>query len=436
MHGITKMISSLLQVANHDFCPNLNQYVYWMKKPIGWVVTALFFSILIGLFVGHQGYVLAFAFFTLLVLGLVWPWLSMKGLQCSLVLPSAQMRENESTEIIFKVRNYWPLPVFGLIVEGDFLQDIDVNAEPIAFSLKRIRAFSETDFRVSITPRRRGLLPCGEVKISNGFPFGLADVSKPVPKAPQTLVWPQSHKLHGVPPSDNTRFNLAGACSDRSGNDGETIGVREYREGDRMRNIHWAQTVRGQRLMVRERQTPSVTTTTVLIDLTANHHAGEGVNNSFEWAIRIAASICEKLHHTQSSVRIVCKGLPQDSQQVASNQQGIDGIMDFLARIPSLQTLREQAKVHGLIRQKENWSSLGHTFLVCTSLSNIGNQLGPGIEPVLIDIVGFESVPEQQSAEDFPTAPQQTSDFNITTPQLALNQLAFAWERSYGSAAS
>ena len=430
---IKQFLTSILNAANHDFCPDLNRYVYWLKAPIGWVVTAMLFSILIGVFVGQQGYVLAVAFFALLVLGLVWPWLSMKGIQCSLVLPNAQMKENESTEIIFKVRNYWPLPVFGLIVEGDFLQDIDANEEPIAFSLKRIGAFSETDFPISVTPRRRGLLPCGEVKVKNGFPFGLADVSKAVPETSKTLVWPARHSLEGNPPSDDTRFNLIGALSDRSGNDGETIGVRSYREGDRMRNIHWAQTIRAQRLMVRERQTPSATIATVLLDLTADHHTGEGINNSFEWAIRIAASICEKLHRAQSSVRLICRGLPEGSQQAVNNHQGIDDIMDFLSRLPTLQMLRELSQIEGAKMGNENWSGAGQTFFVCTSLSNFSIQLGSDVEPVMIDLAGFEAA-QGEPAIHLPGNSRHTRDFEITTPQLAPSQLAFAWNRSYGSA--
>ena len=149
-----------------------NRYVYWLKKPIGWVVTAILFSILIGLFVGPQGYILASAFFGLLILGLVWPWLSMKGIRCRLTIANGPMKENEEGEIVLRVRNYWPVPVFGLIFEGDFLQSFSADEEPIAFSLKRAPAFSQTDFPVSITPHRRGVLPSGESGFKTAFHSG------------------------------------------------------------------------------------------------------------------------------------------------------------------------------------------------------------------------------------------------------------------------
>ena len=434
MKKLIQFFSSLSQAANHDFCPNANKYVYWMKRPIGWVVAALFFSILIGLFVGPQGYILAFAFLALLVLGLVWPWLSMKGIQCSLVMPQAQMKENETTEITFRIRNFWPVPVFGMIVEGDFLQDIDAHEEPIAFSLKKIRALSETDFPLLVTPRRRGLLPCGEVRIRNGFPFGITEVSKPVPEISKTLVWPECHSLEGSPPADSSLFNLFGALSDRSGNDGETIGVRSYREGDRMRNIHWAQTVRAQRLMVRERQTPSASMATVLLDLTPEHHAGTGINDSFEWAIRIAASICLKLHQAQSSVRLICAGLPAGEPQSVSNHHGVDGIMDYLANLPTL-AMQNESKIEKYRGRREYWSNAGHTFYVCTTLSSADGFADTDVEPIMIDVDGFTGE-AGSNADSLAKQDPDKPNFKVTTPALAPNQLAAAWKRSFSSASS
>jgi uncharacterized protein (DUF58 family) len=117
---LKKFAFRILDAANHDFCPSVNQYVYWIKQPIGWVVGAVVFSILIGVFVGPQGYVMAAAFTTLLVLGLVWPWLSMKAVRCSLSVPEDQLWEGQQFEVLFKVQNYWPMPVFGMMVKGNF----------------------------------------------------------------------------------------------------------------------------------------------------------------------------------------------------------------------------------------------------------------------------------------------------------------------------
>ncbi|QEG23949.1 DUF58 domain-containing protein [Mariniblastus fucicola] len=433
-HYLERLSVSVLQSANHDFCPNLNRYVYWLKQPFGWCIVAILFSLLVGLSVGPQGYVLASVFLALLVLGTAWPWLSMKGIHCSLALPSGAMKENEPGQFVLGVRNNWPIPVFGVTVEGDFLQGFDPDDDPIAFSLKRIPAFSKTEFPVAITPRRRGVLPAGEVRICNGFPFGLAAVSKPVAEIATTLVWPECETLQGSPPADGSLFNIAGALADRAGNDGESIGIRCYREGDRLRNIHWAQTSRSQKLMVRERQTPSSAISTVLLDLCPDHHSGRGVDSSFEWSIRIAASICFQLHRTNASFRVVCLGLPRNVPHTKGNARGIEPVMRFLASLPTLKMQRESSDL--IPKNRPNPSLSNQTFFVCTSDSPVMNSAGARIEQIVIELNGFaDSHSELRNGKENRPEKHRHGGFLVTAPRLAASQLEVAWRRSFGHAA-
>lgn len=333
---ITRLTQWMTRVANYDFCPSWNWLFHWLKEPIGWVVTAIVFSLMVGVFIGPQGYVLAFAFTTLLILGMAWPWISMQGIRCRLVLPDRRTSENQKLEIVFRVKNYWPLPVFGMMVKGDFLQDLDDGDEPVAFALKHVAAWSESEFRIPFIPRRRGRLPTGDVVTTNGFPFGLVHISKPVTHSATAIVWPTCEQLGAFPVTDSVRFSLHGALQDQSGNEGDSIGVRSYRNGDRMRNIHWAQTVRTQRLMVRERQKISSADATIVLDLSPSVHTGRGSQSSYEWAIRIAASICSHLHESQSLVRVICIGLQNPANRMMDNRLGLRAIMDFLADLPPL----------------------------------------------------------------------------------------------------
>ena len=333
LQQVQSFLRWMYHVANHDFCPSCNWLIGWLKQPLGWVISAIAFALLVGLLVGPQGYVLAFAFFALLVLGLSWPWLSMKGIDCQIVMPDCRVEENEELVFVLRVKNFWPLPLFGMMIKGDFLQDRIEGEEPIALALKRIDAWSESEFKIPITPRRRGQLPSGEVTVASGFPFGLIDISKTVDATERSLVWPSCVPLNGFPVSTSTKLCLQGALSDRGGNDGDSIGVRDYRHGDRLRNIHWAQSARAQELKVRERQSISSTESTVVLDLSPHDHHGHGIDSSFEWAIRIAASICSHLHEAQSPVRVVCLGLLGHDHQ--DNSNGLRPIMDFLANLPT-----------------------------------------------------------------------------------------------------
>ena len=420
-----QLIERALRAANHDFCPQLNQYVYWLKKPIGWVVGALFFSILIGMFVGPQGYVLSFAFLSLLVLGLLWPWLSMRGIRCSVDIQRGAMREHEVANVVLKVSNFWPIPVFGLIVEGDFLQGIDAEEEPVAFALKRVSALSVNEFLIEVIPQRRGLLPCGDVVIKNGFPFGLTDVSKSITNVKPSLVWPAVETLEENPLRDGNRFDVFGAMSDRSGNDGETIGVRSWQRGDGLRNIHWAQTARSTQLMVRERQTPSTTSTNVVLDLFPKHHVGRGVHDSYETAIRVAASICNQLHQMRCRVQVVILGLPFDQPHCVGNQKGIDSLMDFLASLPTLIAQQEIVDRSELRQVSESWVHAEQVFFVGTSLSTVDTLGDRGIQPILIDVQGFIADSESWAADGVAAG----NDAMLTSPETAAEQLKAIWGR-------
>ena len=126
LQTLHKTFASIAAALNHDFCPSANSYVYWLKQPVGWVVCGVFASILVGLFIGPQGYVLAGAFLTLLVLGVSWPWLCMRGLSCEVSFDDSRSTEGEPTIVTLDIVNRFPIPAFGLMIQGQFLQDLSL----------------------------------------------------------------------------------------------------------------------------------------------------------------------------------------------------------------------------------------------------------------------------------------------------------------------
>ena len=327
--------ASFGKAINHDFCPNLNQYVYWIKKPVGWVISCALVSAMIGFFVGPQGFILMWTFCALLGLGCIWPWLGVKGVSARLHFDRSRSKEGESTTAILKVRNRWPIPVFGLSIEGAFLQDADFDEEKVEVGLRRLAPLSDSEFRWETVPQQRGILPNSEPEIVTGFPFGLYRAARKVKLEKQTVVWPKSTHLAGNLFGNGSRFDVRGSLTDRSGMDGDVIGVRDFRRGDLLRDIHWAQTARCNQLVVRERQSSCQSPALVLVDLTPESHAGIGSQSSYEWAIRIAASVCQQLHDLQTYFEMHCIGVNSESRFPRSNR-GIGEVFDYLARLPRL----------------------------------------------------------------------------------------------------
>ncbi len=427
------LTTTLLNGMNYDFCPQFNRYVYWLKQPIGWVITGAFFSMLFGLLIGPNGFVLMWSFVALLVMGVAWPWLSMKGISCHLRFEERRGRENEPIKVILKITNRMPLPAFGLMVSGQFLQDVLSDDDRIAVALKRVPAWSVSEFDWIIQPRRRGKLPTENPIVSTGFPFGLYSIEKPVEFAGETIVWPSCSELRGVPDLDGSQFNVDGSANQKAGADGETIGVREYRHGDSIRNIHWNQTATCNRLIVREKQSLTQTPIRIVVDLTPNHHFGDGSQSTFEWAIRTAASVCRQLHQHQATIELVCLGLPDEEKDRINNRSGLQPVLDFLALLPQFLPSSRTTMTRQSVQCP---TSPGHFTILIRTKSFLDSPESRLIKHICIDPAGFCRDEPARSCED--GVPRTTTDdavpaTAITAPESASEQLIQLWHGSFNA---
>jgi len=370
-----KTFASIAAALNHDFCPSANSYVYWLKQPVGWVVCGVFASILVGLFIGPQGYVLAGAFLTLLVLGVSWPWLCMRGLSCEVSFDDSRSIEGEPTIVTLDIVNRFPIPAFGLMIQGQFLQDLNHEDDVIVVGLKRAAGCSISNFQWPLTPKRRGKLPVESPQLVTGFPFGLYQISKPIKVVGSTIVWPNCEDAQTIAETVGKQFAIDASSSRQAGNEGDTIGVRNYRFGDSVRNIHWSHTARHNRLIIRERQSSTQTPIRVVLDLTRAHHVGTGSQSTYENAIRLAASVCSDLHRHQSQIDLVCVGLNENTPSKSNNHRGVKPLMDFLALLPQLDNEWAFGKTaeYGSIESRKSFTFLIHTdqFVPETNASTV-----------------------------------------------------------------
>ena len=196
---VLRFVEKVLSGLNHDFCPGLNRYVYWIKRPTGWVLGGIAASLLVGIFIGPQGYILMWSLLSVLLLGVVWPWLSLKGIGCQILFEESRSEENKTTRITLEVTNRWPVPGFGLMVSGQFLQNLVQDDDLIAVALRKVPAWSVSRFEWLIEPKRRGILPVEPPVLSTGFPFDIVVVSKPIEVIGSMIVWPSCSTLDGVP---------------------------------------------------------------------------------------------------------------------------------------------------------------------------------------------------------------------------------------------
>jgi uncharacterized protein (DUF58 family) len=151
----------------------------------------------------------------------------------------------------------------------------------------------------------RGRFMIGPMAVRVSDPFGLVELGRAFQTTAELTVTPRTVPLPVIPLSgawtgsgDNRpRAFAAGSAED--------VTVREYRQGDDLRRVHWRSTARTGELMVRREEQPWQSRATLFIDNRLRAHRGQGVASSLEVAVSIAASIAVHLSQRGFMVRLV-----------------------------------------------------------------------------------------------------------------------------------
>ncbi|ASU80932.1 DUF58 domain-containing protein [Actinopolyspora erythraea] len=168
-----------------------------------------------------------------------------------------------------------------------------------------------------VRPELRGIHHIGPLRCRAADPFGLSSFDRELLPTTRFTVLPRVFELSGLPNGFGPGTGETGSGSARAGEGADDSTVREYRQGDDIRRVHWKTTARRDELMVRTEERPERGGTTVLLDQRATAHRGTGKHSSLEWAVSAAASICSHLHRNGRRPRLVGAGgtpVPEDGR--------------------------------------------------------------------------------------------------------------------------
>ena len=151
----------------------------------------------------------------------------------------------------------------------------------------------------------RGHFEIGPMSVRVTDPFGLIELGRAFHTSAPLTVTPRTVALPGIP--------LGGAWTGSGDNrprafaigSAEDVMVREYRQGDDLRRVHWRSSARVGELMVRREEQPWQSRATVFLDNRLVSHRGQGVASSLEAAVSVAASVAVHLTQRGYAVRLV-----------------------------------------------------------------------------------------------------------------------------------
>ncbi|QJW97045.1 DUF58 domain-containing protein [Frigoriglobus tundricola] len=318
----------LRALATYDFSPAFSARVRRLVcHPLGVLVLAGLVSLLCGLFLHAQGFVLLGGILAVVAFGVVWPWLSLRGLAGALAFDRARASEGEAVGVRLMLRNRLPLTAWGLAVRGGFGAEGEEPAAGIASAPRRRTVVCRWAFR----PTHRGSYPVERPRLTTGFPFGLWENQRALATGGPLVVWPRTFPVGPIPPVSGARQVEGNVSRSQVGTSGDVLGVRPYRRGDSPRRIHWGQSARHDRLIVCELQSNSRPVIQLVLDADPRVHAGRGPNGSREWAVRIVASFAKGWLEDGARVGVAWGGCDIPP---ASGPAQLQTILDALAALP------------------------------------------------------------------------------------------------------
>ena len=206
-----------------------------------------------------------------------------------------------------------------------------VEEEHHGHFLSHLPKHAELD--LPVTCRQRGVFRLGRLRLACAYPFGIYRYHRTLETRPQEItVLPRTVAI-AAPPMLTSRHQSADGIIQTTGIGAqhEFAGVREYRDGDSLRHIHWAATARHQQLVVKEYEDQDRPSLLVVLDQSAASDIGEAPESTFETAVTLCASVIRCAMEAGISVHVMGRGQRETCFSVPSHCRDIRPFLEQLA---------------------------------------------------------------------------------------------------------
>lgn len=251
-------------------------------------------------------------------------WLSGTNVAVRRSISRSRLGAGQRTEVLLELRNVGRLPTVALLVEDHCPDGLHTPQVPNRFGHGPrffvrglgVRRFERSELAYDVSGERRGRYRLGPVRLRARDPFGLVQRLRRGHATDELIVHPRVEPLEPVADSGAHRGSGTSTGSRLFNTGDEFYTLREYEQGDDLRQVHWPSTARRRMLMVRQNEQPYQTQAVVLLDSRREAHRGRGRRDTLERAISVAASAAIHLLERGYRLRLVTE---RDTDQRPTN---------------------------------------------------------------------------------------------------------------------
>jgi len=195
-------------------------------------------------------------------------------------------RVHEGDRARVEIRVFARRPLRPLIIEDEVSK-----LGRARFATSRAGRNSTVSAHYEIVCRPRGVYHIGPAELVISDPLDLAAVRATAGGIDRLVVYPAIEPLSGYPTTRGHDPSVQSAHPSHAPSGGDDFfTLREYRQGDDLRRVHWPSSAKRDELMIRQLEIPWQSRALVLLDTRASAHTAD----TFEHAVKGTASV---LHH-------------------------------------------------------------------------------------------------------------------------------------------
>jgi uncharacterized protein (DUF58 family) len=206
-----------------------------------------------------------------------------------------------------------------------------------------------------LTPAHRGVVAMGDVRALLPDPLGFFQRCKRIDTKPARLVvLPKRYRLPQIIMPGSAAFRIGGeVTSNAIGNAGEFVGLREYRSGDPMRQIHWKSWAHTGRPMVKELEDNFFPRYALVLDT----FAGSPDESLFEEMVSVAASFIVGLDYSESLLDLMFIASEEHTVTAGRGMERAEKLLEVLADVTIEDSGHLDLLASTVIRHRENMTS-------------------------------------------------------------------------------
>lgn len=183
----------------------------------------------------------------------------------------------------------------------------------------------------------RGIYELKRLLVGTNFPSGLCRWPVRIKVSDKLVVYPEFlSQTQFLVPFKRVYQPGGIAVSSHVGDSTEFLSTRDYRKGDRLRDIHWGSFARTGRLIVKEYVDEYFVRVGILLDTQLRRKEPE---KSFEERISLAAGIAEAIAHKDYIIDLFAAGDILHHFQMGRSLAHLENLLELLACIENVRTI-------------------------------------------------------------------------------------------------